>query len=230
MGATVLVEVTMFLGTSFLAGTMGDTVLAAHMIGFSVANISFVLPFAISQAANVRVASALGAGRPDEAGRAGFAAMGLTAGIMAVIALALVAGARSLGGLYVAAGTAEGATTVAIAASLLRIAAMFQVADGVQTVAAGALRGMHDTRVPMLVATFGYWAVGASSRVAARRQGRRRGAGAMVGPVPRPGCRRRLSDHAFRQAVPACAYGLTARATSLPAHERQRERRIIGEV
>ena len=130
------------------------------MIGFSVANISFVLPFAISQAANVRVASALGAGRPDEARRAGFAAMGLTAGIMAVIALALVAGARSLGGLYVAAGTAEGATTVAIAASLLRIAAMFQVADGVQTVAAGALRGMHDTRVPMLVATFGYWAVG----------------------------------------------------------------------
>ena len=160
VGATVLVEVTMFLSTSFFAGAMGDTVLAAHMIGFSVASISFIIPFAISQAANVRVAALFGAGRPDEARRAGIAAIGLTACVMAVVAVGLVVASRRVAGLYVVTDTAGGAATIAIAVSLLRIAAMFQVADGVQTVAAGALRGMRDTRVPMLIATIGYWLIG----------------------------------------------------------------------
>ena len=160
VGATVLVEVTMFLGVSFLAGTMGETVLAAHMIALSAASVSFMIPFAISQAANVRVASALGAGRPEEARRAGLAAMGVTACLMVVIGLGILCVPRFIAGLYVDTGTAAGAAAVTVTASLLRIAAMFQVADGLQTVGAGALRGMHDTRVPMLLAGLGYWVVG----------------------------------------------------------------------
>jgi len=160
VGATVLVELTMFLGTSFMAATMGATALAAHMIVLSASSISFVVAFAISQAVNVRVASALGAGRPADARRAGFVAIGLGIAFMALSGCTMLAFGRAIVGFYLDVSSPETAATAALAVRLLHIAALFQVADGIQTVSAGALRGMHDTRVPMVLAAFAYWLVG----------------------------------------------------------------------
>jgi MATE family multidrug resistance protein len=150
----------MFLGTSFMAATMGATALAAHMIVLSASSISFVVAFAISQAVNVRVASALGAGRPADARRAGFVAIGLGAAVMAVSGCTMFFVPHMIVGVYLDVSAPGAAATAALAVRLLHIAALFQVADGIQTVSAGALRGMHDTRVPMVLAAFAYWLVG----------------------------------------------------------------------
>jgi MATE family multidrug resistance protein len=160
VGATVLVEVAMFLGAAFMVATMGAAVLAAHMVVVSVASMTFVVAFSISQAVNVRVASAVGAGRPASARRAGWAAIGLAAGFMGCCALAMFAVPRWIVGLYLDPASPDAAATARLAVRLLAVAGMFQIADGVQTVAAGALRGMHDTRVPMVLAGFGYMLVG----------------------------------------------------------------------
>jgi MATE family multidrug resistance protein len=160
VGATVLVELTMFLGTSFMAATMGSIALAAHMIVLSASSISFVVAFAISQAVNVRVASALGAGRPADARRAGFVAIGLGVAFMACSGCTMLSFGRAIVGFYLDVSSPDAAATAALAVRLLHIAALFQVADGIQTVSAGALRGMHDTRVPMVLAAFAYWLVG----------------------------------------------------------------------
>jgi MATE family multidrug resistance protein len=115
-----------------------------------------MVPLAISQAANVRVAHAAGARRPAAARRAGFVAIWLAAAFMGCTALVMLLAPGPIVGLYLA----TGAASAPLAANLLRVAGAFQIADGVQVTASGALRGLKDTRVPMLVATFGYWGIG----------------------------------------------------------------------
>jgi MATE family multidrug resistance protein len=126
------------------------------MVAISVASVTFMVPMAIAQAANVRVGHESGAGRPAEARRAGFTAIAMAAAFMGMTALAMLLIPRAIVGLYLGAASAA----VPLAASLLRIAGAFQVFDGIQAVAGGALRGLKDTRVPMLLATLGYWGIG----------------------------------------------------------------------
>ena len=159
VAATVAVEAGLFLATGILAAALGREVLAAHMIALSVASVTFMVPLAISQAANVRVANAQGAGKLEAARRAGFVAIALGAGFMAASALVLSLVPGVIVHLYIAPDMAA-AGTIALAASLLRVAGVFQLFDGTQVAASGALRGLQDVRVPMLVGTFGYWGVG----------------------------------------------------------------------
>ena len=165
----VLVEAGLFLATGILAGALGPTVLAAHMIALSVASVSFMVPLAISQAANVRVATARGAGNDEAARRAGFCAILLAIAFMSCSALLLLAAPGAIAHLYLAPGSAAAATstadaaTIALAVRLLRVAGIFQMFDGTQVTAAGALRGLQDVRVPMLLATAGYWGIGFSA-------------------------------------------------------------------
>ncbi len=159
VAATVAVEAGLFLATGMLAAALGQVVLAAHMIALSVASVTFMVPLAISQAANVRVATAAGAGNPAAARRAGFAAILLGAGFMAASALTLSLVPRLIVSLYIAPGAAT-AGAVALAASLLRVAGVFQLFDGTQVAAGGALRGLQDVRLPMVLATIGYWGIG----------------------------------------------------------------------
>jgi MATE family multidrug resistance protein len=149
-----LMEGALFLATGLLAGSLGAETLAAHAVAINVTAVTFMIPYAISQAANVRVAEASGAGDAGGARRAGTTAVALAAGIMAAAALALVAAPGLIASLFVTGPAA------AIAVRLLQVSAMFQLADGVQVVAAGALRGLKDTRVPMLLAALGYWGIG----------------------------------------------------------------------
>jgi multidrug resistance protein, MATE family len=154
------IEVGVFATAAILMGLLGTAALGAHQLVINCASISFMVPLGLGQAATVRVAHALGAGREDAARRAGFVALALGIAFMAVAALVLLAFPRAIIAVYIDANDATNRETVEIARRLIAIAALFQVFDGIQVIAAGALRGYKDTLIPMLLATGGYWGVG----------------------------------------------------------------------
>ncbi|SAL29102.1 multidrug resistance protein [Caballeronia peredens] len=154
------VESTLFLATGMMVGLLGEGPLAAHQIALNVASVAFMVPLAIGQAANVRVGYWVGAGVPVAARHAGFVALALGVGFMVCSGLVLITVPRAIVGLYLHLDDPANAHTVALAASLLGVAAVFQIVDGMQTVGSGCLRGLKDTRIPMLAAAFGYWGVG----------------------------------------------------------------------
>ncbi len=154
------VEAMLFLATGLAVGVLGAAPLAAHQIALNIASVSFMVPFAIGQAANVRVSYWIGAGVPSAARHAGFVAIGLGAASMVLSGAVLIIVPNVIVGLYLELNDPANATTITLAASLLSIAAAFQIVDGIQTVGSGCLRGLKDTRIPMLAATFGYWVIG----------------------------------------------------------------------
>jgi len=154
------VEATLFLATGLMVGVLGESPLAAHQIALNVASVAFMVPLAIGQAANVRVGFWSGAGHALAARHAGFVALGLGVGFMCLSGLGLVIAPRAIVGLYLNLDDPANAATVALACSLLGVAAVFQIVDGMQTVCSGCLRGLKDTRVPMIAAAFGYWVIG----------------------------------------------------------------------
>lgn len=158
-----LLEYGLFATAAILMGSLGTTPLAAHQIAMQVASVLFMVPFGISTAASVRVGHAVG--REDAAAtrRAGFAAIGLAAAFMTGMALVIVLFRHAIPFVFLGAKAAEAGATVALAATLLGLGATFFVADGVQTVANGALRGLNDTRVPMIFAAVSFWLVGFST-------------------------------------------------------------------
>jgi MATE family multidrug resistance protein len=154
------IEVGLFACTGILMGLFGVAALGAHQLVINCAGISFMVPLGLSQAATVRVAYEIGAGRADAARRAGFTALALGAGFMAAAALVLLRFPQAIIAAYVDVTDPANRETVAIARQLIVIAALFQVFDGIQVIAAGALRGYKDTMMPMLLATCGYWGIG----------------------------------------------------------------------
>jgi MATE family multidrug resistance protein len=157
---TFAVETGLFLGIGLLVGRLGAGPLAAHQIALSIVSVSFMVPLALAQAANVRVGNRVGAGDLAGARRAGLVAIGLAGLTEAVAAAVLLLAPGLLAGLYVDPALPGNAEAFATATGLLAIAAAFQVADGVQSAAGGALRGLGDTQVPFLLAAAGYWGVG----------------------------------------------------------------------
>ena len=155
IGVTVLMEGGLFIVTALLIGRLGGVEVAAHQIAINVASLCFMIPFGLAEATTVRVGHALGRGDGDAVRRAAFAGYVLMFGTQAVSGVLLLFGNHALAGLY----TADG-TVAALAATLLWYAAAFQFPDGVQVLSAGALRGLGDTRRPMLLAAFAYWGVG----------------------------------------------------------------------
>lgn len=154
------VESTLFLATGLTVGVLGESALAAHQIALNVASVTFMVPLGIGQAANVRIGYWTGAGQPQAARHAGFVALAIGIAFMALAGIVLIAAPHSIIGFYLKLGDPANAQTVKLAASLLAIAAVFQVVDGMQLVGANCLRGLKDTRIPMLAATFGYWGIG----------------------------------------------------------------------
>jgi MATE family multidrug resistance protein len=160
IGALRGLEIGLFVTTGILMGLLGADALGAHQLVFNVAGVCFMVPLGLGQAATVRVAFQLGAGAPGAARRAGFVALALGATFMMASAVLLLAAPQMLISLYLDLGDAANRGLVAIALQLFIIAALFQVFDGMQVIAVGALRGYGDTAVPMLIAAVGYWAVG----------------------------------------------------------------------
>jgi MATE family multidrug resistance protein len=157
---TVMAEAGIFAAAAMLMGLFGALPLAAHTLALQIAALAFQVPFGVSQAAMIRVGYHFGAG--DEAGiaRAGRAAFLLGTGFMVVTAAAMLLAPEWLLAIYVDPAEANNAALIALAVQYMIVAAAFQLSDGIQVVAAGALRGLQDTNVPMWIAIFSYWGVG----------------------------------------------------------------------
>jgi len=160
IGATLVFEVAVFNGATFLMGLIGAAALAAHSIAMQLASLSFMVPLGLAQAATVRVGRAFGAHDREGIRRAGWTAYVMGVGFMVLTALAMILAPRLLVGVFLDLDTPSNAAVIELAVGFLMIAALFQVADGGQAVAAGMLRGLHDTRVPMIYAGIGYWCIG----------------------------------------------------------------------
>ena len=160
IGGIMGVEVGVFLAAGILIGLLGTAALGAHQLVLNCAGISFMVPLGLGQAATVRVAYELGAGRVLAARRAGFVALALGIGFMSATAVVLRTVPDAIIAVYIDIADLANRGTVEIARRLLVIAALFQVFDVMETIAAGALRGYKDTMVPMLLAGFGYWGAG----------------------------------------------------------------------
>ncbi|RIX32073.1 MATE family efflux transporter [Sphingomonas edaphi] len=165
IGLTMGFEGGVFSAAAYLMGLFGASSVAAHQIALQIAATTFMVPLALGQATTVRVGLAYGRRDRDGVALAGWTAFGLSIAFMAVMATIMYAFPRELITLFLA-DTAENASVIALGVSFLMIAALFQIVDGAQVVGAGMLRGLHDTRVPMVYALFGYWAIGLGVGVA----------------------------------------------------------------
>jgi MATE family multidrug resistance protein len=160
IGAAMAFEITVFNAAVFVVGQFGTAAIAAHTIAIQVGSITFMVPMGLSQAATVRVGQARGAGDRNGIMRAGWTAFGLAVAFMASMSLLILAAPQLLVGAFIDVDDASNALVVETALSFLVCVAVFQVADGAQAVAAGMLRGLQDTRVPMIYAALGYWGFG----------------------------------------------------------------------
>jgi MATE family multidrug resistance protein len=155
-----LVEVGLFSVSSVMMGWFGPVALAAHQICLNLSALTFMVPLAIGQAATVRVGYHVGAGALGRARMAGFAALGLGTGFMLLMAIAITGLGRRIFGLYLDAADPDFGAVLALGGQLIALAALFQMFDGAQVVAAGALRGLKDTQAAMVAAAIGYWGLG----------------------------------------------------------------------
>lgn len=160
IGLAILAESGLFAATAFLMGLIGTVALAANAIALQCIAVAFMIPLGFSQAATVRVGLAAGAGDRPAVARAGWTALGLGLVLSALPIAAFLLAPRTLAALFLDPGQAANLPVIDMIVLLLAIGAMFQIFDGIQIVAGGALRGLKDTRVPMWINIFGYWAVG----------------------------------------------------------------------
>jgi multidrug resistance protein, MATE family len=155
-----LLEYGLFGAAALLMGLIGTTALAAHQIALQIAAILFMVPFGIGMAATVRVGHAVGRNDAPAVRRAGFVATLLGIVFMSVMTLAVILGRFAIGRFFFGEAVESAGAVIDLTATLLLVGATFFVADGTQTVVAGALRGLNDTRVPLLFAAISYWLVG----------------------------------------------------------------------
>lgn len=154
-----LLEFGLFGSAALLIGPFGTPALAAHQIALQTAAILFMVPLGMSMAATVRVGHAVGRGDARAASRAGWAAIGVAAVFMAVMAVGVIVFRHTIPSAFLG-STADQAQAAKLASQLLLFGAGFAVFDGVQAVAAGVLRGYSDTRVPLVCAFVSYFMVG----------------------------------------------------------------------
>ena len=157
---TVTAEAGIFGAAAFLMGRFGAAELAGHTVALQLAALAFQVPFGVGQAVTIRVGYFYGARDPVGVMRAGWVALAISALFMSFTASAMVIAPYALLSIYVDPYAAKNAALVGFALQYLVMAAAFQLVDGVQAVAAGALRGLQDTRVPMWIAIFSYWVPG----------------------------------------------------------------------
>ncbi len=148
-------EVGAFAAVSALAGRLDPVSLGSHQIALNLAALSFMIPLGLSSAGAVRVGHAIGAGDARRAMHAGWTALGIGAVIMAAVGLVFILAPTPLLRVFT-----SDARVLSIGTSLLAIAAAFQLFDGTQAVATGVLRGVGDTRTPMIMNVLGHWVFG----------------------------------------------------------------------
>jgi MATE family multidrug resistance protein len=155
IGVQIVLEFGVFGVVALLMGRLGTITVAAHQIAINIASFTFMVPLGTSTAAAVLVGRAIGAGDAARARRAALAALACGFAFMSLSAIALGLLPRTLASVY-----SNDAAVIALAATLIPIAAVFQIFDGLQVVAVGVLRGVGDTRAPMIVNLLGFWLIG----------------------------------------------------------------------
>ncbi len=155
IGGQMVLEAGAFGAVALLMGWLGVVQVAAHQIAINIASLTFMVPLGVSSAAAVIVGHAVGRGDAGAVRRSTKAALCVGAGFMAAAAAVLIGAPHLLAALY-----SDDAAVLALAALLLPIAGVFQVFDGLQVVAIGLLRGLGDTRLPMVANVLGFWCIG----------------------------------------------------------------------
>jgi MATE family multidrug resistance protein len=148
-------EIACFGGVAFLAGAMGTIQVASHQIAINLAALTYMVPLGVSAAATVLVGQAVGSREDDLVRRRARTSLAVGATFMAMTALTFLSLPGFLSALYT-----DDPAVLALAASLIPLAGIFQVFDGVQVVAIGVLRGLADTRTPFIISLIGYWLIG----------------------------------------------------------------------
>ncbi len=160
IGLTNLAESGLFSAASVMVGWIGAIPLAAHGVALQLSSLTFVVHLGLSQAATVRVGNALG--RKDYGGlREGAATASVLSAVFALVMMVVyLAIPEQMVGLFVAPDDPARPEILEVGSKFLIVAALFHLVDGAQVVALGLLRGLHDTRRPMVYAALSYWAVG----------------------------------------------------------------------
>jgi multidrug resistance protein, MATE family len=154
-GSQFIFEVAAFDFSLVMMGWLGTTALAAHQIAVNLATISYMTASGVAAAATIRVSHELGKKNPAGLRRVAFALVGIGLVLMSGWAILFVAGHQVLPMLYI-----NDAAAIPVASSLLLVAGLFQLSDGMQVICIGALRGLHDVRVPSLLIFISYWVIG----------------------------------------------------------------------
>ena len=155
-----LMEYGLFAAAALLMGLISTTALAAHQIALQVTAILFMVPFGIGMAATVRVGHAVGRNDAAAVKRAGLVATLLGIVCVSALTLGVILARFAIARFFFGDAVESAGAVIDLTAMLLMVGATFFVADGIQTVAAGALRGMNDTRIPLLFAAISYWLIG----------------------------------------------------------------------
>ncbi|RBO54803.1 MATE family efflux transporter [Rhodovulum sp. BSW8] len=160
IGLTSLAEVGLFVASSVMMGWIGEVALAAHGIAVQISSAIFMVHLGLSNAATIRAGAALGRGDRTGLYRGAVAAFGVSAVAVAVSVVAFLAWPEVLVGFFLDPASPDRAAVMAVGTGLLAAAALFQLVDAAQVMALGLLRGVQDTRVPMVMAGISYWLVG----------------------------------------------------------------------
>lgn len=155
-----LLEYGLFAAAALMMGSISTSAMAAHQIALQTAAILYMVPFGISMAATVRVGHAVGRRDADATRRAGFTAIALAIAFMVAMTVVVALVRNHVPLLFLGSDASPTSETVMLAATLLVLGVTFFITDGAQTVAAGALRGLNDTRVPLIIAGFSFWVIG----------------------------------------------------------------------
>jgi len=157
IGTGIFVEGSLFVGAALLIARLGALPASAHLIAINFSALMFMVPLGVASAVTTRVGNALGRGEPDAARYAGLVGVAIVLFTQTISASIMLLAPQFVVRIY----TNDAAIT-AIAVSLLFYSAIFQYADGIQICAAGALRGLKDTLVPMFINIFSFFLIGLS--------------------------------------------------------------------
>ena len=155
IGGAMLAETALFSSAGLMIGTLGASTVAAHQIALNYASFTFMVPVSLHSATTIHVGHALGGQDRAGARQAGFVGVALCGALMAISALILFACHDAIAGLYTSDPEVR-----AVAGGLLLLAGVFQLSDGLQVGAMGALRGFKDTRLPLAITLAAYWGIG----------------------------------------------------------------------
>ncbi|BDA75096.1 multi-drug efflux transporter [Rivularia sp. IAM M-261] len=156
-------EISLNTFIAYLMGYLGTVPLAAHQIAIQTAGIVFMVPLGISYATTMRVGQKLGENDPKGVRRAGFVGIGLGVIFVNIVALIFWIFPDFIAGIYLDTKNPDNVEVVQLAITLLSLTAVYQICDGMQVIAGGALRGLKDTRIPLLISLFSYWLIGLGS-------------------------------------------------------------------